>query len=342
MKHDRIKLDSQFPIDFVITWVDGSDEEWLSEKARYDDENLSYGKADNRFRDWDLLRYFFRGVESYAPWVRTVYFVTWGHIPSWLDTSHPKLRIVNHREYIPEEYLPTFNSNTIELNFHRIEGLAEHFVLFNDDCFLLKPCSPSVFFKNGLPRDFMISDVIKPFGRKYGISYTMVNNLNILNEHFDKRSVMLKNLSKAFSWRYGMRNVRTILLLPWHKFTGFVNPHLPTPHLKSTFERVWQLENESLDMTCRSRFRGKDDVNHWIMRYWNLCEGKFSPQSNTYGRYFNITNDNAKMYSYITNQIGYTICLNDFDYDIAFTSLRHNLANALDSVLPSKSAFEKS
>ena len=135
-------------IDFVIPWVDGSDPAWQKERCQYDPKaGSSNGTNDARFRDWDLLRYWFRAVEKYAPWVHKIYFVTWGHLPVWLNTDHEKLVIVNHRDYIPAEFLPTFNANTIELNFHRIPGLAEQFVYFNDDMFLGKPVQPEDFFR---------------------------------------------------------------------------------------------------------------------------------------------------------------------------------------------------
>ena len=85
------KTDENFDIDFVITWVDGNDPLWLKEYRKYkgiEDEEFVF-----RYRDWDFLRYWFRGVEENAPWVRKIHFVTWGHIPSWLDTSNPKINI---------------------------------------------------------------------------------------------------------------------------------------------------------------------------------------------------------------------------------------------------------
>ena len=111
-------------IDFVILWVDGNDPAWREEfvrtrQAENDDA------SEIRYRDWRNLHYWFRSAERFAPWVRKVHFITWGHLPAWLRRDHPKLHIVNHRDFIPAEYLPTFNSNTIELNIHRIEGLEE-------------------------------------------------------------------------------------------------------------------------------------------------------------------------------------------------------------------------
>lgn len=142
-------------IDFVITWVNGNDPEWRKEKSLYSGDAISNSFEldirEERYRDWDNLQYWFRGVEKFAPWVRKIHFVTWGHLPKWLNLDNPKLHIVNHKDYIPKTFLPTFNSHTIEWNFHRISGLSEHFVYFNDDMFLLQKVEPGEFFKGGKP-----------------------------------------------------------------------------------------------------------------------------------------------------------------------------------------------
>ena len=78
-----------FPIDFVVTWVDNQDAAWKSEKEHYEKiMGICQDLGDNgeeRYRDWELFRYWFRAVETYAPWVRNVYLVTWGHVPQWLN-----------------------------------------------------------------------------------------------------------------------------------------------------------------------------------------------------------------------------------------------------------------
>ena len=122
-------------IDFVVTWVDMDDPKWKNEYSKF------YGKIDNRinelsearFRDNGFLKYWFRGISAFAPWVRNIHFVTSGQKPDWLNTDHPKLNMVKHTDYIPKKYLPVFNSNLIEIYMHKIPGLSEHFVYFNDD-----------------------------------------------------------------------------------------------------------------------------------------------------------------------------------------------------------------
>ena len=94
-------------IDIVVLWVDGNDEEWVKEKNEYMEHKGD--KESNRFRDCDNLQYVFRGIEKYVPWINKVFFITWGHTPAWLDTNNEKLVIIKHEDFIPKQYLPTFN-----------------------------------------------------------------------------------------------------------------------------------------------------------------------------------------------------------------------------------------
>ena len=110
-------------IDFVVLWVDGTDPQWQQERILFCPENSDNGSSENRYRDWGLMKYWFRCVEKYAPWVHRIFFVTNGQIPEWLNIEHPKLRLVKHKDYIPQKYLPTFNSNVIELWLHHIPDL---------------------------------------------------------------------------------------------------------------------------------------------------------------------------------------------------------------------------
>ncbi len=323
-----------------MLWVDGSDPAWLEEKSRYSPVNKDYGSSDNRYRDWDNLQYWFRGVEKFAPWVNNIYFITWGHLPAWLNRDHPKLKIVRHSDYIPAEYLPTFNSNPIELNLHRIPELSEQFVLFNDDVFLTGEVKPEDFFMNGQPRDEMVFNPILPKGELYGISFTNLSNLNVLNEHFNKSQVVRKYPWKIFNLKYGTGVFRSLLLLPWNCFLGFVNPHCAASHLKSTFAELWEVCGDKLDQTSRNRFRKQNDLNHWLMRYWNLCRGNFVPRSRKFWKYFNLTDNNAEICAYIRKQKAKMICVNDMIPDIDLDKAKREINGSLEAILPEKSSFE--
>lgn len=327
-------------IDIVLLWVDGNDPVWQAEYARYA-PCVEGDKRKVRFRDWDNLRFLFRGIEKYAPWVGKVHFVTCGHVPKWLNLEAHKLHFVKHTDFIPAEYLPTFSSHSIELNLHRIKSLSDQFVYFNDDTFLIDSIPEERFFKNGLPCDIAALNTIQPNAQ--GIDHIICNDLILINKYFSKRDLLLKHLGKWFNNKYIRQWYRTLVLLPWSLHTGFVDPHLPNAYLKSTFERVWELEPEILRKTSETRFRSNTDVNQFLIRYWRLCSGEFSPY-NVWkdSEYVAIQNDNLDYISdLICNQRKRVICLNDSDSTVDFEKAKHSLISAFNSLLPEKSSFEK-
>ena len=93
----------------------------------------------------------------YASWVRTIYLVTDGQVPHWLDTGHPRIRLVDHRQIFRDQSaLPVFNSHAIESQLHHIDGLAEHYLYLNDDMFFGRPVEPELFFHgNGIAKFFV-------------------------------------------------------------------------------------------------------------------------------------------------------------------------------------------
>lgn len=87
-------------MDFVVTWVDGHDLSWQKEKSKWSQLNNNEANKSGRYRDLGFLRYWFRAMEKYAPWVGTVFFVTAGHIPHWLNTECSKLKVIRHDEFM--------------------------------------------------------------------------------------------------------------------------------------------------------------------------------------------------------------------------------------------------
>ena len=133
------------PIDFVVTWVNGTDRR----------PGSYYPQPDkNRWRDWGELKYALRSIEGNAPWFRRVYLVVNSDdpsaLPSWLDLDQERLEVVPLWKIFqsPDTDLPTANSNAVEVNLHRIDGLSRRFVYTNNDFFINKPISRSFFFYN--------------------------------------------------------------------------------------------------------------------------------------------------------------------------------------------------
>ena len=327
-------------IDIVIPWVDGTDPDWQKEFKKY--RALSTGRDDNseiRYRDWDNLQYIFRGIEKFAPWVRKVHFITTGQKPKWLNVNAPKLNFVKHEDFIPTEYLPTFSVRPIELNLHRIEGLSEQFIYFNDDYFLLRPVKPERFFRNGLPCDMVILDTL-PMGGPRG--HMLMNDMNVVIRHFRKNSVLKNNLWKFLNPRYGAQLLRSIPLMPFSVFPGIRNHHMPQAFLKSTFREVWKAEEPLLREVSTHRFRDITDVNQYMFRFWQLMSGKFHPANIVKGtcRYTLSDRDADKLAAAIKAQKSEILVMADSEDVTDFRTLVTKINTAFDAILPEKSSFE--
>ena len=247
-------------IDFVITWVDGSDKNWLKEKNKYLDNPIDIDDRIERYRDMDLLKYWFRGVEKYANWVNKIYFITCGQKPEWLNENNSKLVLVNHSDYMPKDALPTFNSNAIEVGMHKIKGLSEQFVYFNDDQFIIDYIKPTDYFKNNKPVDMMSLDPVRSprkdnINNINGFHYVKMKNIDIVNKYFDFKESIRNNKSKYLSLKQGKFLHRTLVYMEYDSFLGFKDQHLPIPFLKETFEDVWNKEYDLLNNTQHTRFR---------------------------------------------------------------------------------------
>lgn len=336
----------QNKIDFVIPWVDGSDPAWVAEKCRYLDQDFDSVLNDTtRYRDWNILKYWFRGVEKFAPWVNRIFFVTCGQVPDFLNLEHPKLRFVQHKEYIPARWLPTFSANPIELNLHRIPDLSEQFVYFNDDMFVVAPTTPDDFFRDGLPCDQGVLGLLTPWkGDTPAALHWVLNDIFYINHHFNKKESIERNRDKWFNPVYGPLQERTDRLMYWNCFTGFYIPHIQQSFLKSTFDKVWAAEPQVLEETSSHRFRGSMDVNQYLMRFWQLASGEFSPYPKS-GQYYNLQTDPIRFIQKDVQAKGYkTVCLND-GYDAIshtrFLSICGELQSWLEALLPEKSGFER-
>lgn len=340
------------PIDFVVTWVDGSDPAWQAEKQEYErtSRNAETDKDNGaeRYRDWDLFRYWFRAIERYAPWVNKVYLVTCGHLPSWINLSHPKLVVVSHREFMDDRYLPTFNCNPIEDCLHRLPGLSEHFVNFNDDIFLTQPVSPEDFFQDGKPLVCSVATPVQNDRSNGSFSHILLSDIGLLAGN-DWEHIIEAHPEKWFCYKYGVR-----LMYNWHTYqqrflTGIYFTHMPQAFRKSTFEKVWRLYPEVLDETCRHRFRTPLDLSHFVFTLQEVADGDYVPTAPYYygqmnGTGFRYMHEDPEAFAdYIRQQRYKAVCVNDSPAVTPenFERIRACVHAAFEDLLPDASAYER-
>ena len=330
-------------IDFVVTWVDNEDPQWQAAFRRWLPAavtDLDIGKE--RYRNWHLLRYWFRGVERFAPWVRKIHFITNGQLPSWLNTQHPKLHLVKHSDIMPPEALPTFNSNAIEMCLDKIEGLSENFVYFNDDVFLVGHVGQDYFFRNGLPCDVAVT---RWHNKQDGVMRSIVdNNLRVLNGHFSKYSVILRQANKWFTRAYGWHNIReNLLALLQPRFAGFLEPHSVLPIQRHTLAELRNACAPQMEQTTLARFRSSSDINPWLYRYWRLCKGEFTPfyQADSFRVFCSVEKEFPQLRCHIKDRQTKIVVINDSEYYSDFRHLRQITGQLFSELLPEVGSFER-
>ncbi|MGP5836667.1 stealth conserved region 3 domain-containing protein [Brachybacterium alimentarium] len=224
----------EFPVDAVYTWVDGADDAWRGKRAAAsgDASPSDLAGGEIRFRNRDELRYSLRSLYAHAPWIRRIYIVTDGQRPSWLRDGD-RVKIVDHRDLFPDpSVLPVFNSHAIETVLHRIPGLAEHFIYFNDDTFLLREQAPEAYFTSVGQAKFFPSP-------------TKINDLGELAQPHEAAGVNNRNLLER---DFGVSISQGVL-------------HTPYPQRVSTLNRICDQYPEHVEGTRQSKFRSSRDIS---------------------------------------------------------------------------------
>ena len=287
-------------MDIVITYVDGNDPIWKADYEKYTNVPV----MQKRFRDWGTLKYLLRGIEVNMPFIRNVYLVVShpSQVPSWADAEN--LKIVLHAEY-----LPTFNCNPIEMHLHRIEGLDEEYLYFNDDLYPLKPCRPEDFFRDG-------KGVLK-FSSHYIVSG--------MYKHICKNSDVSarKALGMPSSWR-------------------FIRPqHTCTAMLKSQCEELY-VKLEPVILNSLTRTRTAENLNQYLFLDYQYFKGLMIDEKISNKHFSVALASPEKLSSYILNPDRNLMCVNDVRLsESKYEKLRQEMIEAFEVRFPSKSRFEK-
>ncbi|MGP4713576.1 MULTISPECIES: Stealth CR1 domain-containing protein [unclassified Psychrobacter] len=134
------------PVDIVIAWVDGNDPLLKQKREKYKSNNTLASEAiiATRFASDNEIYYNIASILKYVPFCRHIYIVSDQQRPALLDEfaaqnicSKDKIRIIDHSVLFAgyEQYLPTFNTRSIETMLWNIPGLSDYFIYMNDDFF---------------------------------------------------------------------------------------------------------------------------------------------------------------------------------------------------------------
>ena len=253
-------------IDAVITWVDGDDPRHRAKREQYGNKRLLSQNdvaGSTRYTSLGEIFYCVASLNRYAPWLNKIYIVTDEQNPmleEWLAKHFPEgaipMEIVDHKVIFRgyEEFLPTFNSISIESMTWRIPGLSEHYIEFNDDLILAAPTRPEDFFTE--------DGKVVCYGKRYRALYVKLSH--ILRRHRDG--------SKQVSFRQTMRNAAELLGERKHFIKIY---HTPKALLRSVYERYFANYPDNLLSNVRHRFRVPSQFNVEELQYLLLQrEGK--------------------------------------------------------------------
>lgn len=291
-------------MDVVITYVNGLDPVWKAEYGTL----VGKTQVQKRFRDWGTLRYLLRGIQACMPFVRNVWLVvsSESQVPEWVDKE--QLHVVLHKDIIPSELLPVFNSCTIEMFLHRIPGLAEEYLYFNDDMFPLAPCREEDFFCDG-------KGLI-------GIS----RHLFAGNMYKKQCKVSSDMARKALGLRKGH---------------CFVRPqHICSPMLRSCCEAAFTLMEKEI-MATASRLRTPGNPNQYFFLDYMYYSGRLAARRISNKHISQGVWSAEKIAGYIANPESKFACINDVEMtDSKYESMRAAIIAAFESRFPDKSRFE--
>ncbi len=305
-----------FPIDVVITWVDGQDPEWIGAKNSALTElgraPSSDAAADSRFVPYDELRYCLRSIETFAAFVDKIYVVTAGQRPAWL-VEDDRLRVVDHQEIFPASALPTFNSHSIEASLHKIDGLAEHFIYMNDDFMFGRAVPAELFFRSsGLSLFYQSTALIDPYA-PLSVDAAARNSQALVHSAFGRRA-------------------------------GQKFKHAPYALRRSVLEEIAERFADEIDRTVHAVFRSETDipVPSSFHHYYGYLTGRAVPGA-LKARYIDVADSNfaAKRRSLLRRDYD-TLCVNDGGADAGDDERRDQVRELLQWLQPVASRWESS
>lgn len=317
----RCRLESKLngidkPVDVVFTWVNDTDDEWreryvLANEQAQEDLGL-YAKDNARFENHNELYYSVYSVLTYLKWVNRIFIVTDNQTPDWIEEiDSNKITIIDHKQIIDSQYLPTFNSHVIEANLHKIPNLSEDFIYFNDDVFVARPLPREHFFsKNGNASMFLAKKSLAKMRKK---------------------GVMTPTLFACF-------NCQELLKEQYQVEVDMPLVHTYIPLKKSYYEQAWQLYENQITAFLPNKFRSNNDLNlaSFLVPYLMFLEGCAVTRAEVC-YYFNIRTANA-MAQYnkllakkLRNEAPHSICANDFNSQKQVSNYSENLEVFLKS-----------
>lgn len=295
-------------MDAVILYVDMDDSNWRLEHDKY----CVFNCHEIRFRDWGFLKYVMRGIDTYMPFIDRIHLVVMmdSQVPEWVNRD--KVNIVYHEDIIPKEFLPLFNSSSIEMFIHKIPGLSEEFIFFNDDFFPTNSLEYSDFFDGN------------------GNIYNEMKDTGLKDGYYLRSTIFSTQLAAALS---GKEIEKNYWLTPQHTMA---------PMIRSSQEYVFeQLEN--ILIASVTKFRAAQNTHQYLYTNYLYFMGKVIERGLPFKMLFTVSTTIDEVESTFFNESIKTLCLNDWgDFEgMTYDESRDALNVIMEKKYSNKSQYEK-
>lgn len=278
------------PIDYVVPMVFPTEKGWQDKWCERFNEPASSINITPRWRSFGTEQHLVRCILKFLPWVRCIHILLADEeqVQPWMKEytkdKDSKVRLVFHRDFIPEEYLPCFNSSSIEMFLHRIPKLAEQFIYGNDDIYPIAPMAPEDFFRNGVPCQH--HDVMPYKKNPYILNIfmgTVMTGLNMVASDFGQ--------SFDDSFLYG--------------------GHITSSLLRSTCKTLFGKHKDEILASIHPS-RSEHEMNQYIYSFYQHLSGKYVDHQPR-RRYLNMGNTLDEIREAFLNEGNQIVCVNDSD-----------------------------
>jgi len=241
-------------IDIVIPWLNPT-EQWFSQYKNYCEN-----EDPCRIRDLNTIRPTIKSIIKNLPWVRYIWLIVFDEEQhnnlDWEELKNEKVKFIYHRDILPQEFLPNFNSMLIEAYIHKIPELAENFIFSNDDIIFVKPIPKEFYIKNN----------------------KIVHRKNTLHKRIDR----FHN-----TYEYIINSTCKFIKKITGEYIRADDFHMPSIHKKSLLEFIWsKSKDEIYNSFTESRIRKHknlsiNDILQTLEEKYNMCEYDSFPQIKT-------------------------------------------------------------
>ena len=295
-------------MDAVILYVNMNDPKWREEHDKYQ----MFSCNEIRYRDWGFLKYVMRGIDTYMPFIDRIHLVVMmdSQVPEWVNRD--KVNIVYHEDIIPKRFLPLFNSSALEMFIHKIPGLSEEFIYFNDDFFATQPLEYSDFFDGN------------------GNIYNEMRDEGLKDGYYLKATILSTQLAAVLT---GKEIEENYWIIPQHTIA---------PMIQSSQEYVFNhLENILLSFI--TKFRTAQNTHQYLFTNYLYFSGKIIEKGLPFKMLFTVSSTIEEVKESFFDENIKTLCINDWGNfeGLTYSESEQILGDIMREKYPNKSRYEK-